>query len=497
VTLSYVIGVDQGTSATKTVLVDEYGALVAQATRRLSSDSPQPGWVEQDANAMLANTVACIREVLETSGVAAKHVVAIGLANQTETLVLWDRNTGDPVHPAVVWQCRRSTEEASAISQPDNVCLIRERTGLDLDPTFTATKLRWIAKHRSEIADALARGDVLFGTVDTWLSWKLTGGATYATESSNASRTMLFRIDELAWDEDLIRLFDLRIGELPQVLASTGPFGVTESHWFGAPLPIHGVLGDQQAALFGHRCFDKGQVKATFGTGAFVWANAGDTYRAIEATGFLQTVAWHLERPTYALEGFVMYAGATLDWLVATLEVAGASEAIRGASEVGDSHGVYLIPAFQGLASPWWRPKVRAALFGLSAASKPEHICQAGLEAICFQVRSVCEPMAEALDVSIEHIRVDGGLTQSEYLMQVQADILGIPLFRSAIDEVTAYGVALMAGVGSGVWRDPAELHSLVPTRSTYKPRASQRARWDASYERWLEAVDAVTGWSS
>ncbi|MDH3673535.1 MAG: FGGY-family carbohydrate kinase, partial [Gammaproteobacteria bacterium] len=406
-------------------------------------------------------------------------------------------HTGEPVHPAIVWQCRRSTDEASALSQPDNICLIRQRTGLDLDPTFTATKLKWISNHRPEIARGLACGDVLFGTVDTWILWKLTGGKTYASESSNASRTMLFRIDELEWDQDLVRLFELHIDKFPDTLASTGPFGLTEQHWFDTQIPICGVLGDQQAALFGHGCFDKGQVKATYGTGAFVWSNAGDKYNPIDTTGFLQTVAWHLDHPTYALEGFVMYAGATIDWLVNTLGVNDAIGVLRAASEVGDSEGVFLLPAFQGLASPWWRPTVRAAMLGLSGASRREHICQAGLEAICFQVRSVCEPMAEALGAPIEHLRVDGGLTRSEYLMQTQADILCIPLFRSTVDEVTAYGVALLAGLGGGFWRDLDELLPLIGTSSTYKPRTAARARWDEHYARWLKGVDAVTDWSA
>ena len=319
--MTIVIGIDQGTTNTKAVAVDASGRLLRAAVRPIATHAPQPGWVEQDPKQMLANVVDCVGEVLAAAGDSA--VAGLGIANQTETLVVWDRHSGEPVMPAIVWQCRRGDEEIRELRNDRTVALIRNKTGLDLDPTFTACKLRWLFRNRPAIADGLRRGDHLFGTVDCWLIWKLTGGRVHATNSSNAARTMLFDIARLTWDTELFELFGLSIHSLPEARRSTGPFGHTDPALFGRPLPITAALGDQQASLFGHGCFAPSAIKATYGTGAFIWLNAGNRPDIAAADGLLRTVAWHLDEPCYALEGFVMYAGAILEWLATRLSIPG------------------------------------------------------------------------------------------------------------------------------------------------------------------------------
>ena len=493
----YVIGVDQGTSSTKSLLLDRDGNVVAEAGRSIATAHPQPGWVEQDPEAMLENVVACVRELLERSGVGAASVAGLGIDNHTETLVLWERESGRPVHPAIIWQCRRSTAETEAVDHADNRRTIRRRTGLDLDPTFTATKLSWIFHNKPEIAEAIQAGKVLWGTVDCWLVWRLTGATVYATDSSNASRTMLFDISALAWDPDLIELFGLTLPALPEPRPSNGPFGVCHPDHFGAEIPITAALGDQQAALFGHGCLREGEFKCTYGTGAFVWMNAGHAYQPVAGGGYLQTVAWHLERPTYALEGFIMYAGAILDWLVDHLELCSdAADVVRRAERAGGSAGVALVPAFQGLASPWWNPKTRAALLGLDSTSGDGEVCHAALEAVCFQVRRVLDDMASAEVSPSGTVRADGGLTRSGYFLQMQADILGLPVRRAEIEHLTPYGAALMAGLGAGLWRDFADLQSLMRSSAAHEPESEGSTAWSERYEAWCRAVEHCLAWS-
>src|SRR6185312_11008760 len=411
---------------------------------------------------MLDNVVDCVREVLAAAGQPA--VAGLGIANQTETLVVWDRQTGEPVMPAIVWQCRRGDAEIRELRNERTAALIRAKTGLDLDPTFTACKLAWLFRNRPAIAEGLRRGDHLFGTVDCWLIWKLTGGAVHATDSSNAARTMLFDINRLAWDAELFALFGLSISSLPEARRSTGPFGKTTAALFGTSIPITAALGDQQASLFGHGCFEPATIKATYGTGAFIWLNAGGRPDVVCGDGLLRTVAWHLDEPCYALEGFVMYAGAILEWLAARLAIAGGgSGVVERARQAGSSGGVILVPAFQGLAGPWWRPDARAALVGMTEFTSVGNICHAGLEAICFQVRTLLESIAGSIGRNIALLRVDGGPTRSAYLMQLQADILQRPLAVTAFDSVTPYGAALMAGLGAGLWKDLAQLRAAMP----------------------------------
>src|SRR5215470_6632689 len=343
--MTIVIGVDQGTTNTKAAAVDDSGRLLHSTARPISTRAPQPGWVEQDPEQMLANVVACVHELLAEVDRSDGAVAGLGVANQTETLVVWDRHTGKPVMPAIVWQCRRGDEEIRELRDDSNVALIRQKTGLDLDPTFTACKLRWLFRNRPAVAEGLRRGDCLFGTVDCWLIWKLTDGRVYATDSGNAARTMLFDITRIAWDRDLIDLFGLEIASFPQARRSTGPFGHIGADVFGRAIPITAALGDQQASLFGHGCFEPPGIKATYGTGAFIWLNAGNRPDIACADGLLRTVAWQLDEPCYALEGFVMYAGAILEWLAARLSIPeGGRGVVERAKQAGSSGGVTLIP---------------------------------------------------------------------------------------------------------------------------------------------------------
>jgi len=491
-----VIGVDQGTTNTKAVAVDAAGRVLRRAARPIATQTPRDGWVEQDPEEMFANAVGCVREVLAASGRSAGDVAGLGIANQTETLVVWERATGRPVMPAIIWQCRRGEAELRGLREDGVASMVRGRTGLDLDPTFTAAKLRWLFANRPAIADGLRRGDCLFGTVDCWLLWKLTDGRSYATDSSNASRTMLFDIARAAWDAELFALFGLTMASLPEVQPSADLFGRTGAALFGGPIAITGMLGDQQASLFGHGCFAAGQIKATYGTGAFIWLNAGERPDFAVAEGLIRTIAWHLDRPCYAVEGFVMYAGATLDWLATRLSIpeGGAGVVVR-ASQAGSSGGATLVPAFQGLAAPWWRPEARAALLGLSPTTSAGQLCHAGLEAICFQVRAIIELIAGSGE-SIDLLRVDGGPTRSPYLMQLQADMLQRPLAVAAVDSLTAYGAALMAGLGAGLWTDLEALRRVVGTAAVVRPDAARAAAWDGAYRQWRATTEAVLGLS-
>ena len=489
--MTILIGVDQGTTNTKAVAVDDAGRLLHTAVRPIATQAPQPGWVEQDPKQMLANVVDCVREVL--AGAGGSEVGGLGIANQTETLVVWDRHTGEPVMPAIVWQCRRGDEEIRELRDDRTVALIRDKTGLDLDPTFTACKLKWLFRNRPAIAEGLRRGDHLFGTVDCWLIWKLTDGAVHATDSSNAARTMLFDIGRLAWDAELFALFGLSIHSLPEARRSTGPFGRTSAALFGRPIPITAALGDQQASLFGHGCFEPSAIKATYGTGAFIWLNAGNRPDVACGEGLLRTVAWHLDEPCYALEGFVMYAGAALEWLAARLSIpAGGIGVVERAQQAGSSGGVILVPAFQGLAGPWWRPDARAALIGMTESTSVGNICHAGLEAICFQVRTLLESIAASTGRKIELLRVDGGPTRSAYLMQLQADILQLPLAVSAFDSVTPYGAALMAGLGAGLWKTLDELRAAMPPPQLVTPNPANAVARDKAYRTWRTTTDAI-----
>ncbi|MFM9841912.1 MAG: FGGY family carbohydrate kinase [Dongiaceae bacterium] len=494
--MEYVLGIDQGTTNTKAVLVDSGARIRAVAERRIETASPQPGWVEQDPEAMLRNVLDCSRDVLAQGGVAPGKIAGAGICNQTETLVVWEAGTGRPLHPAIVWQCRRSQADAQAVQQAG--AEIGGRTGLDLDPTFTATKLRWLVRERPEIGARLANGQALWGTVDSWLAYALSGGKAYVTEPGNASRTMLFDIAKLRFDDDLFRIFGLALARRPEVKTSAAAFGHFAKEHLGSEIPISGILGDQQASLFGHGCFEPGMLKASFGTGGFVWLNAGATPPSGDRQGLLATIAWQLDKPAYALEGFVMYAGAVVDWLLRILGLGGGPEAVaRLAREAAGTGGVTLVPAFQGLGSPWWDAEVRASILGLSAGSERAQICRAGLEAICFQTRAVLEAMARVSGKAATFVSVDGGMTRSDDIMAMQAAVLKTPLRRAATVHVAALGAALMAGIGAGLWKGTEEVGPLMGGGSPVEDTGFAAEPWDERYAQWRAAVDLTRQWKA
>ena len=484
-----VVGVDQGTTNTKAVAVDSTGRILARAARAIDTTSSNPGWVEQDPLAMSDNVIACIREVLAQSNRPAHEVAGLGIANQTETLVIWDPVTGKPALPAMVWQCRRGEAEIAHLKNPEIIGFLRSRTGLDLDPTFTAAKLRWVMQHHPSLATGLRSGALLFGTVDCWLIWHLSGGQVYASEPGNASRTMLFSLEHNHWDPQLADLFGLDIARWPEIGPSARRFGHTQASFFGAAIPITAAMGDQQASLFGHGCFNAGELKVTYGTGAFVWANAGHLPPAHQPDGLIRTIAWDIGTPVYAVEGFVMSAGTVLNWLARHFAIAGGGAGVVAQARTAqDSNGVVLVPAFQGLASPWWRPNVRAVLSGMTEATTTAEICHAGLEAICQNIRAVLESMTSA-GIRPSLVRIDGGPTRSDYLVQLQADILQLPLAPAATDALTPFGVALMAGLGAGLWPGLDALRLFTGNAHRVNPNPASAARWNMGHRNWMAAV--------
>jgi glycerol kinase len=494
--MEFLLGIDQGTTNTKVVLVDSSAHIRAVAEQRIATASPQPGWVEQDPAAMVRNVLDCIREVLARGGVAPGKIAGAGICNQTETLVVWDAAAAQPLHPAIVWQCRRSHADTQAVQ--DAAAEIGARTGLDLDPTFTATKLRWLRRERPEIGMRLANGSALWGTVDSWLVYALSGGRAYVSEPGNASRTMLFDIAKLRFDAELCRIFSLKLAKRPEVKRSAAAFGHFMKDHLGAEIPITGILGDQQASLFGHGCFEPGMLKASFGTGGFVWLNAGATPPKGDRQGMLATIAWQLEKPAYALEGFVMYAGAIVDWLLRVLDLGNDPGAVaRLAGGATGTGGVSLVPAFQGLGSPWWDAEARASILGLSAGTGRAEICRAGLEAICFQTRAVLEAMARVSGKAATLVSVDGGMTRSDDIMAMQAAVLKTPLRRAATVHVAALGAALMAGIGAGIWKGTDDLRPLTGGGGPVDDTRFAAEPWNERYAHWRAAVDLTRQWKA
>jgi glycerol kinase len=486
-----ILGIDQGTTNTKVVAIDGQGAILGEAMRPIATTAPEPGFVEQDAEAMVANILVSIRELVDRLAVRPAAIMSLGIANQTETLVVWDPGTGRPVMPAIVWQCRRGAEELNVLRNGQTLRFVKARTGLDLDPTFTAAKLLWLRHHRPAVAGRIADGSLRWGTVDSWLIAALTGGESYATEPGNASRTMLFDIGRLAWDEELVKLFGLDLAAFPECRPSNARFGLTSRGLLDAQIPITGVMGDQQAALFGHGCYRERELKVTYGTGAFVWMNAGTKPPLVSGEGIIRTIAWQIDEPCYAYEGFVMYAGKILDWLAERLSIAGGGAAVAAEAEkAGTSGGALLVPAFQGLASPWWQPDVRAALLGLSAATTKGHIAHAGLEAVCYQIDAVLEGMAGGGKGMLPIVKADGGMTRSRYFARLQANVLAAPLFVSASNAMTPFGAALMAGFGAGRWRTLAELSELPRAGESVEPISATTCQ--ASHESWVKAVNVL-----
>jgi glycerol kinase len=448
------LGIDQGTTGTTCLVLDDDLRTLGRGYREVAQHYPRPGWVEQDPNELCDSVLAAVEEALRTAGAQAADLGAVGIANQRETTIVWDRLTGEPAHTAIVWQDRRTAERCKELPAD----LIRDRTGLIPDPYFSATKLEWILRE--------ADGDLAFGTVDSWLVWKLTGGAVHATDVSNASRTLLVDLATLDWDDELLELFGVPRSVLPAIVSSSGPIG--EAELFGARVPIAGAAGDQQAALFGQACFGAGQAKATFGTGTFVLANSGRE-RARPAEGVVETVAWRIgsEPAVYAIEGSVFVTGAAVQWLREALGLlATSTESEELARSVEDNGGVYFVPALAGLGSPHWVPEARGLITGISGGTRREHLVRAALEAAAFQTRDV----VDALPFQLQSLRADGGAAGNAFLMQFLADLTRLPVEVPEERETTALGAAALAGLGTDVWSGTEQLASLWRLSARYEP---------------------------
>jgi len=481
------LALDQGTSSSRALVFDRSGRLLATSQRELTQHFPQPGWVEHDAEEIWAGQLACAREALAKANV---KVAAIGITNQRETTVLWDRKTGQPLHKALVWQDRRTAPLCEQMKAQGLEPLVRERTGLVLDPYFSATKLRWLLDHVPGARERAARGELAFGTIDSWLLWKLTDGNVHATDASNASRTLLFDIHRGVWDDELLAAFDIPKGLLPEVKPSAGSFG--QATEFG--VPISGIAGDQQAALFGQAALAPGQAKNTYGTGCFLLMHTGTQART-STQGLVTTRAAQADAAAqYALEGSVFVGGAVVQWLRDGLRAIGGSGEVQAlAGSVPDAGGVMFVPAFAGLGAPYWRPDARGALLGLTRGTTQAHIARAALESIAFQSAAVLTAMNADVGASerLTELRVDGGASANDLLMQFQADLLGIPVLRPKVIETTALGAALLAGLGSGLYGSPQEVGGIWQLDRAFEPRMS-RDEAGARLAQWDKAVRQV-----
>lgn len=448
---------------------------------------PKSGWVEHDAEEIWRVQQAVMQEAVAAA--PEGDIVAVGITNQRETLVVWDRRTGKPLHPAIVWQCRRTSELCAELKAQGLEPIFKEKTGLLLDPYFSGTKLKWLLDSDPELRLLAERGDALFGTIDAWLIWNLTEGRVHATDISNASRTLLYNIKTRQWDDELLRLLDIPRAMLPEVKPSSGLFGETTLAVPGRSIPVAGAAGDQQAALFGQGCLREGLAKSTFGTGCFILKNTGAVPVA-SSRGLLTTVAWQIgDRVTYALEGSVFIAGAVVQWLRDGLGlIAAASETEALAASVPDNEGVYFVPAFAGLGTPYWEPDARGLIAGLSRSTGKAHIVRAALEAIAYQTRDVLEAMRQEAGVRLSELRVDGGAVANSFLMQFQADLLGVPVVRPRVTETTALGAAMLAGLAVGLWAEDTGLTELKGFDRTFVPEQPEAVR-DRQYEGWKRAV--------
>ena len=491
----YVMAIDQGTTSSRCVLYNKKGAMVSMAQKEFRQIYPQAGWVEHDALEIWETQLFVCREALAKIGAFWDDIAAIGITNQRETTVVWDKNTGQPDYNAIVWQCRRTADYCNEIGTDEVKEMIREKTGLILDPYFSGTKIQWILEHVDGARERALAGDLLFGTIETWLIWNLTGGKVHVTDHSNAARTMLFNIHTLQWDEELLSLLDIPASMLPQPVENSAFYGETDDSMFGGPVPITGAAGDQQAALFGQLCFDEQEGKMTYGTGGFMLLNTGDTV-VKSANGLLSTVGWTLNgKTTYAMEGSIFVEGAVIQWLRDELGILkSASESEELATSVPDNDGVYLVPAFTGLGAPHWDPFARGTICGLTRGTKRAHIVRAAIESMAYQTVDLSNAMKEDLGHRLKTFKVDGGACANDFLMQIQADLLGTPVVRPAVVETTSLGAAYLAGLASGYWESLDEIKKNEQIDRVFSPAMSAETR-DNMLENWHDAVRRAGGW--
>ena len=489
---NYIMAIDQGTTGSRVMIVDKTGRIVSSEYAEFPQIYPRPGWVEHNPEEIWDTTLMVMRNALKASGKSAENIQGVGITNQRETTVLWDKDTLKPVHNAIVWQCRRSAPICDALKQKGLENEFRDKTGLVLDAYFSGSKIKWLLDEIPGLKARAETGKIAFGTIDAWLIAKLTGGKVHATDYTNASRTLMFNIHEKAWDEDLLKHLGIPLGILPDVVSSAQITGQIDSDILGASIPIAGIAGDQQAALFGQGCFSEGQAKNTYGTGCFLLLNVADK-KITPADGLILTLACGPDgKPCYALEGSIFIAGAVVQWLRDGMGLIARAEETQGiAQSVTDTQGVYLVPAFAGLGAPHWDMYARGGVLGITRGTTRAHIVRAALEGIAFQVKDLMVAFENVAQIKFHELRVDGGACKNDFLMQFQADILNCPINRSQHIESTAMGAAFLAGLATEYWTSPGEIEQLRRSDRIFEPNIGQAER-DSLYQGWLEAVERV-----
>ena len=492
----YLMSLDQGTTSSRAIIFDLKGSIVSTGQVEFTQIYPQPGFVEHDPMEILSSQMTAARTAIINGGILAGEIAAIGISNQRETVVAWRRSTGQPLYNAIVWQCRRGAPFCEQLTSDGRKDCVKEKTGFIIDSYFSASKIRWLLDNVPEVAQAAADGDVCFGTVDSWLLWNLTGGRTFATDATNASRTMLFDITTMDWDDRLLELAGVSRADLPKVCDSCGFFGMTNEHIFGAEIPITGIAGDQHAAMFGQCCFDEGVAKITYGTGSFILMNVGDK-PPVSRSGLLATIGWRINGKTvYALEGSAFNAGSAIKWLRDELHlIESPKQADLWAEEVEDTAGVSFVPAFTGMGAPHWDMYARGGLMGLTRGATNKHIARAVLESIALQCCELVSAMSSDTGVEIKELRVDGGVSNSRFVMQLQSDLLGIPVLRPRCVETTAIGAAMLAGLGCGVYSDIGQLRAVWSLDTRFEPDMSREEAAE-KMRVWNKTVQRCAGWA-
>ncbi|MEM6892672.1 MAG: glycerol kinase GlpK [Bacteroidota bacterium] len=493
---NYILALDQGTTSCRAVVVDQKGSIVSVAQKEFTQIFPKPGWVEHDATEIWATQAGMAAEAVSKKGIKGEQIAAIGITNQRETVVVWDKHTGEPVYNAIVWQDKRTSAYCDELKAAGKSDMIREKTGLVIDSYFSGTKVKWILDSVEGAREKAEAGDLIMGTIDSWLIWKMTQGELHITDVTNACRSLLFNINSMAWDEELLELFSIPKSMLPEVRQSSEVYGTTAPNFFAAKIPIAGIAGDQQAALFGQMCTEEGMVKNTYGTGCFMLMNIGDT-PIVSKNNLLTTVAWKINGKTqYALEGSIFIAGAVVQWLRDSLKIIKQSSDVEAlANSVDDTDGVYFVPAFAGLGAPHWNQYAQGTIFGMTRGSTDAHIARAALESIAYQTMDIVKAMEADSGIAVNELRVDGGATVNNLLMQFQADVLNTQTIRPQNIETTVMGAAYLAGLAVGFWKDEAEIKAIWQTDVTFKPTEAQEGMAE-KIKGWYRAVDALEHWT-
>lgn len=492
----YVMALDSGTTSNRCILFNEKGEMCSVAQKEFTQHFPKPGWVEHEPGEIWSTQLSVAREAMTKIGALAEDIAAIGITNQRETTIVWDKNTGQPVYPAIVWQCRRTSEYCDSLKEKGLTEKFREKTGLVIDAYFSGTKVKWILDNVEGARERAEKGNLLFGTVETWLIWKLTRGAVHVTDYTNASRTMLFNINTLEWDDEILEELDIPKSMLPQARASSEIYGETDPSFFGGRIPIAGAAGDQQAALFGQTCFEQGEAKNTYGTGCFLLMNTGDK-PVFSKNGLVTTIAWGIDgKVTYALEGSIFVAGAALQWLRDELRlIDSAADSEYFAQRVKDTNGCYVVPAFTGLGAPYWDQYARGTIVGLTRGVNKYHIIRATLESLAYQVNDVLEAMKADSGMDLAALKVDGGASANDFLMQTQADLSNAPVNRPRCVETTAMGAAYLAGLATGYWKDKEDVKQNWATDKIFTPAIEPEKR-EKMLKGWKRAVKCSYGWA-